>query len=79
MSAIDPLLFVSGWIIIIINETVFSVRKEQRAIDRDETLKTTGGMHTSTVLAICPICKTRVPSESAYCLKCGANLQPEVS
>ncbi len=29
------------------------------------------------VLAICPECKNRIPSESKFCLECGANLQPK--
>lgn len=28
-----------------------------------------------TVLAICPQCKSRIPSESKFCLECGTNLQ----
>jgi hypothetical protein len=79
MVIIDLFLFLGGWVIIIINETFFSVKKEQLEIDRDETIKTTGGVHKSTILAICPICKTRIPYDSTYCLKCGTNLQPEIS
>lgn len=78
IGIIDPFLFLVGWVTIIINETVFGVRKEQREIDRDETIKTAGGKHTSTILAICPKCKSRVPSDSKYCLECGINLQPEM-
>jgi uncharacterized membrane protein len=29
------------------------------------------------ILAICPHCKNRIPSESKYCLECGTNLQPK--
>jgi hypothetical protein len=79
LGIIDPFLFLGGWVIIIINEVAFSVRKEQRGIDRDETIKTTGGVHISTILAICPKCKSRVPSDSKYCLECGTNLQLEIS
>ena len=28
------------------------------------------------VLAICPQCNSRIPSESKFCPKCGTNLQP---
>ena len=70
-------LFISGMAIIVINETVFSVRKEQREIDRDETIKSAGEKHphSSMILAICPQCKSRVPSEAKYCLECGTDLQ----
>jgi len=30
-----------------------------------------------TVLAICPQCKSRIPSKSKFCLECGTNLQPK--
>jgi len=67
---INVSLFIGGWVIIIINEVVFSVRKEQREIDRDETIKSS-----PTILAICPQCKARIPSDSKYCLECGTDLQ----
>lgn len=74
-------LFVGGMVIIVINETVFSVRKEQREIDRDETIKSAGEKYppSPTVLAICPQCKSRVPSNSKYCLECGADLQRQTA
>lgn len=31
----------------------------------------------ATILAICPQCKSRVPSESKFCLECGADLRPK--
>jgi hypothetical protein len=73
-------LFIGGWVMIIINELVFGVRKEQLEIDRDETIKDVGGkfQHSPKTLAICPECKSRVPSESKYCLECGTDLQPQV-
>jgi len=72
-------LFLGGWIIIIINETVFGVRKAQLEIDRDETIKSAGAKHPPSpmIVAICPQCKSRIPSDSKYCLECGTNLQPQ--
>lgn len=71
------ILFIGGLVVIIINETVFSVRKTQLEIDRDETIKTAGEKHpySPVILAICPQCKSRVPSDSKYCLECGTDLQ----
>ena len=77
MMFVDIFLFIGGWIVIVINETVFGARKEQLEVDRDETIK-----HAipSLVLAICPQCKCRVPSTSKYCAECGADLvTPTVS
>ena len=34
-------------------------------------------LQTPIVLAICPQCKSRVPSESKFCPECGTNLQPK--
>jgi ribosomal protein L40E len=31
----------------------------------------------TTVLAICPNCKARVPTEAKYCNECGADLKPK--
>jgi len=31
----------------------------------------------TTVVAICPQCKHRIPAESKFCPECGANLQPK--
>ncbi|HKZ94761.1 MAG TPA: zinc ribbon domain-containing protein [Candidatus Bathyarchaeia archaeon] len=70
-------LFFGGVVAIVVNETVFSVRKTGLEIDRDEIIKGVGERHPHTpmVLAICPQCKKRVPSDSKYCLECGADLQ----
>ncbi len=71
MMFVDIFLFIGGWVVVVINETVFGARKEQLEVDRDETIK-----HSvpSAVLAICPSCKSRVPSTSKYCPECGADL-----
>lgn len=73
----DLLLFLSGWVIIIINETVFWLRRTQLEIDRDETIKIADEKHphSQMILAICPQCRSRVPSDSKYCLECGVDLQ----
>lgn len=70
-------LFLGGVVVIVINETVFGVRKAQLEIDRDETIKSTGEKHPHSpiVLAICPQCKSRIPSDAKYCLECGTDLQ----
>ena len=39
VNIIDVLLFLGGWVIIIVNETIFWLRKTQLEIDRDETIK----------------------------------------
>lgn len=72
-------LFVFGMIIIVINEVVFGLRKQQLEIDRDETIKTASKEHPHSpmILAICPNCKSRIPSESKYCLECGTDIQSE--
>ncbi len=76
-NIIDVLLFLGGWVVIIINEVVFGLRKSQLEIDRDETIKGTDEKHLPSpmILAICPQCRNRVPSESKYCLECGTDLQ----
>ena len=76
-NIIDALLFLGGWVVIIINKVVFSLRKTQLEIDRDETIKSPSEKHLDSpvILAICPQCRSRVPSESKYCLECGADLQ----
>ena len=73
---IEVLLFLGGLVIIIINEVVFGLRKTQLEIDRDETIKRTAGKHPHSpmILAICPQCKSRIPSDSKYCLECGTDL-----
>jgi len=73
---IDLLLLPGGWGMIIVNEIIFSLRKEQLEIDRDETIKGTGEKLrlSPMILAICPQCKSRIPSDSKYCLECGADL-----
>jgi len=70
-------LFIGGVVVIVISETVFSVRKEGLEIDRDETIKSASEKHPHLpmILAICPQCKSRVPSDSKYCLECGTALQ----
>jgi hypothetical protein len=75
MGILDPILFIGGWAIIIVNEVVFWLRKTQLEIDRDETIKGTGEKipPPPSILAICPQCKNRVPSESRYCLQCGTD------
>jgi len=74
---INLFLFIGGWVAIIINEVVFSLRKTQLEIDRDETIKSPGEKHPHSpmILAICPQCKGRVPSDSKYCLECGTDLR----
>ena len=71
------LLFLGGLAVIIINETVFSVRKTRLEIDADEKIRGLGEKHPHTpmILAICPQCRSRIPSESKYCLECGTDLQ----
>jgi hypothetical protein len=66
INVLITLIFLSigGWVIVIINEIIFRARKEQLKIDRDETIKHPA---LSLVLAICPRCKSRVPSTSKYC------------
>ena len=70
-------LFVTGSVVLVINEVIFGLRKEQLEIDRDEKIKGSGEKlpHSPTILAICPQCKSRIPSDSKYCLECGTNLQ----
>jgi len=74
-------LLVGGFAVIVINETVFSVRKTQLEIDRDETIKNASGkhLHSSMILAICPNCKSRIASDSKYCPECGVDLQSQTS
>jgi len=76
-SIIDVLLFLGGMAVIIINEVVFGLRKAQLEIDRDETIKSASEKHPDSpmILAICPQCKSRIPSDSKYCLECGTDLQ----
>ena len=71
------LLLLVGLAVIVINETVFSVRKTQLEIDSDETVigLTEKHTHTPMILAICPQCRSRIPSESKYCPECGTDLQ----
>ena len=71
------LLFLGGLAIVAINETVFSVRKTQLEIDADETITGLAEKqpHKPTILAICPQCRSRIPSESKYCLECGTDIQ----
>lgn len=69
---IDLFLFLGGWGIVIINEVIFGARKEQLEINRDETIKKRPS--SPMVLAICPECKSRIPSESKYCPECGTDL-----
>lgn len=70
-------LFLGGLVAIVINETIFSMRKTQLEINRDETIQNASEkhLHSPIILAICPICKTRIPSEAKYCPECGADLQ----
>ena len=69
-------LLVGGFAIIVINETVFSVRKTQLEIDRDKTIKNASGkpFHSPMILVICPNCKSRIPADSKYCPECGEDL-----
>jgi len=47
-------------------------------VKRTKTLKTPSGpLERQTILAICPQCKNRIPSESKYCPECGTNLTPK--
>jgi uncharacterized membrane protein YjgN (DUF898 family) len=71
LGIFDPFLFVGGWVIIILNEVSFGAKKEQLEVDRDETIKRAVP---SMVLAICPQCKSRIPSTSKYCPECGTDL-----
>ena len=75
------LLLLVGLAVIVINETVFSVKKTQLEIDSDETIigLTEKDSHTPMILAICPKCRSRVPSESKYCPECGTDLQRQTS
>jgi ribosomal protein L40E len=70
-------LFFGGLAAVVINETILSMRKTQLEINRDETIQEVSerNLHSSMILAICPICKARIPSEAKYCLECGADLQ----
>ena len=75
-------LSVGGFVAIIISETVFGMNKTQVEMDRDETIKTAfqknEQQHEPATLAICWNCKSRVPTDSKYCLECGADLKPSV-
>jgi hypothetical protein len=71
MLFFDPFLFIGGWLVVIVNEVVFGARKELLEVDRDEAIKHSTP---SSVLAICPQCKNRIPSESKYCPECGTDL-----
>lgn len=73
MIILDLFLFLGGWFVVIINETVFGARKEQLEVDRDEVIKHSSP---SLVLAICPQCKSRIPSKSKYCPECGTDITP---
>lgn len=70
-------LCLGGFTILVINETVFGMRKARLEIDRDEIIKTRAEKHSQStqVLAICPECKSRIPANAKYCLECGADLQ----
>jgi len=70
-------LFLGGLVVVIINETIFSMRKTQLEINRDETIQNASEkhLHSPIMLAICPICKTRIPIETKYCPECGTDLQ----
>jgi ribosomal protein L40E len=70
-------LCLGGFVILIINETVFGIRKARLEINRDETIKTRSEKQSPStlVLAICPECKSRIPAEAKYCPECGADLQ----
>jgi hypothetical protein len=72
-------LFFGGLIAVVINELVFGSRKEQLEIDRDEVIKTVRDQQSPTILAICPLCKNRISSNSKFCPECGADLQPTKS
>jgi hypothetical protein len=66
-----------GFVAIILNEVIYSARKDQLEIERDTAIKDAGFQPQSqTVLAICPVCKNRIPSNSKFCLECGTDLQP---
>lgn len=70
-------LAAGGLVAVVINELVYSSRKEQLEIERDDVLKTMKDQpRPQTVLAICPVCKNRIPSNSKFCLECGTDLQP---
>ena len=73
MLFFDLWLFIGGWIVVVLNETVFGARKEQLEVDRDETIKHS---NPQLVLAICPKCKSRIPAKSKYCPECGENVTP---
>jgi hypothetical protein len=67
----DLFSFVGGWLVVVINEIVFGAKKEQLEIDRDKAIKHS---FPSLMLAICPRCKSKVPSTSKYCPECGTDL-----
>jgi hypothetical protein len=74
-------LFIGGLTVLVVSETVLGMRKARLEIDRDETIKTRGEKYSqpTVVLAICPECKSRIPSNSKYCLECGADLQSQTT
>ena len=71
-------LFLGGLVAIIINETVFGLRKIQLEIDSDEAIKAISEKYQNspTILAICPQCKNRISSKSKFCPEYGLDLQP---
>ena len=56
-----------------------AIRAKRRAVRQQTTkpIPRRSEPQKTTILAICPKCKTRVPSESKFCPECGTNLQPK--
>jgi hypothetical protein len=83
IAGTSPIVYISlligGFAVIIISETVYGIKKTKMEMDKDDAIKTAIGknMPSPTILAICPNCKSRIPSDSKYCLECGTDVRSQ--
>jgi len=80
------IVFNVWWMDLIVGSAIFGIGGLVLDHQVDETLaQAKAGVPTPprsppqepTVLAICPKCKSRIPSKSKFCLECGTDLQPK--
>jgi hypothetical protein len=57
-------------------EAVKMINEKVGQLGKVTSFQTANVPQSQVVLAICPKCKNRIPSESKFCPECGENLQP---
>jgi hypothetical protein len=68
-----------GFVLLIIGLVIPSERRQEPIIIQQQPYSVQQPASPQTILAICPQCKNRIPSDSSFCPRCGTDLRPPIS